>query len=94
MADNLKVADEEFRTAAYKVQQYGAYLSEACAYYVKIMQYILDEAIQDEAISNGIRGIMEHVKPLGEAMVSLATGLSGDLKTYLEEIDEKDSFLF
>lgn len=94
MADNLKVADEEYLTAAHKVQQYGAYLGEACAYYTKIMQYILDNAIQDEAISSGVSGILAQVKPLGEAMENLSTGLSADLKAYVEQIDEKDSFLY
>lgn len=94
MADDLKVADEEYHTVAYKIQKYGDFLSMACAHYTKIMQYISSEAIQDQALSQGITGIIEHVKPFESAIEQMTSEASEKLNSYLNSIDAKDSFLY
>lgn len=93
-SDNLTVCDEEFLTVKYKVEKLGEELSEANAYYCKILQYILDEAIESKSISSGFAGILEQIKPLADSMADFYTSLSGDLESYISEIDEADSFLY
>lgn len=93
-SDNLIVCDDEYLTAAYKVESLGDFLTEASTYYSKIIQYILDEAIEDDVMSAGFSRILSQIEPTADAMSAIKTAISEDLKNYITDIDEADSFLY
>ena len=93
-SENLLVKDDEYLTVEYKAKKYGAFLAESCAYYNKILQYIVTNAVKDQLISDGFNGILEQVLPIPDRLTTWKDDMSSSLGTYMQEIDEADSFLY
>lgn len=91
---NIIVFDEEYAYAAKEILDYGNALISYIDKYTKLVNRILEKAIIDVEISLRVLGIVNRVEALKSVLETISKEASSLCKSYVEEIDNADKYLY
>ncbi len=92
--NDVIVFDEEYKYASKEIRAYCDALIKMIRQYSKCVNHILNEAIKDEKISSGLRGIEEQLKDLIGDIRATCVEATSACSDYIIEIDDADNFLY
>lgn len=92
--DDLIVFDDEYQYASTEFDDYCQALINHMDSYCEIMNSIVSEAVMDEKISANLKSLISGVEEAKKHIENERNDLRENCKTFVEKIDEADSFLY
>ncbi|HHW70997.1 MAG TPA: hypothetical protein GX392_06650 [Clostridiales bacterium] len=94
MSKNLKIADNEFIAAEARVLAYIEILKDLGVEYISLVDSISNEAFQDILITNKLRSLATDMNSIMASLDVLSELLANKAKSFIQDIDEKDQFIY
>ena len=92
--DNMGIEDAEFTAAGKKITKYANKLDERMETFIKAINCICEEGIQDQLIRSRLSQLCDNVERLREPLNSITSQAAKDCKSFVKKIDEADQFLY
>ena len=94
MANNLIIHDTEIAGASNLVSTYAERLMQMIDQINTALKTVTETAIKDQAISPELGRIAEKLDGMKQPIENLAEAVREDSRSFLQEIDEADQFLY
>lgn len=96
MADSsdLIVFDQEYYYAKREIKEYGEALVKLMDDYITKVRFVMDEAINDELITEALQALIDQISPLKEIVEGVTQQVSSDCENFVRGIDAADDFLY
>lgn len=94
MSKNLKIADNEFIAAERRVLAYIEVLKDLGVEYISLVDSISNEAFQDILITNKLKSLATDMNNIMASLDVLSGLLANKAKSFIQDIDEKDQFIY
>ncbi len=93
--NDVLIFDEEIRYAADRITEYCKFLDEKTAGINEcITEIITNEIIVDREIAGGLQRISQELEKQRGFVSTIASDAPGTLRSFMDEIDKADSFLY
>lgn len=93
-ANELLISDAEYLFAEKALLAYLGTMAEAGQEFQEIIDLVLNYALDDPAISEKLANLSGTIGQITEKISLMAESLEGESQQFIEQIDEKDEFIY